>query len=232
MITAMTTYFYHSIRLLSSLVLLFLLNSHYPVFGQFVELVEQTSQIYFQEVVNDSPEQEAFIGYANRIETLSKEGFEEFAIVADKKENAILDFAVSGRFGYLNIRADESIALGKMKKSISKAFDALGEMEGLILDFRYNSIDGATQQELFRFIYEKKFTGPGVLLSSNSFQIPSNWHIFRPWQMLPSQIEELVTTELNYVEWSPNHSKIRDQVIRAALRKLRESNLLKDFGVI
>lgn len=197
-----------------------------------MDLADQARKICLKEVALDSPEQEASIGYPIRIETLAKEGFEEFSVFTDRKENDILDFAVSGRFGYLNIRADESIALGKMKKSISKAFDALGEMEGLILDFRYNSIDGATQQELFRFIYEKKFTGPGVLLSSNSFQIPSNWHIFRPWQMLPSQIEELVTTDLNYVELSPNHLKIRDQVILAALRKLRESNILKDFGVI
>lgn len=224
--------FYHLIRLSLSLCTLFVFSSYYPVFGQLVELADSSSEIVLGEGPTYSLEQEAFIGYTARGQTLASEGFEAFTLYSDRKENVILEYTVSGRWGYIHIRADEEISLRKVKKAIAKASRFFDDIEGIILDIRYNTTEEANQNEWVRYVYQELFTGPVLLLSSTSFVIPDNWEHYFPWQFSPNEANGIVTTELKISGPTPKTTSVKDAVILSALRKLRIPSPFKEFDSI
>jgi len=232
MITAMSFNFYHLIRLLSTLVILHSVGSYYPVFGQLVELTNATPEIILEELSPYTPKEEAYIGYTARGQTLTTEGFEEFTVLSDRTDNAILEYAVSGRWGYMHIRACNNMKVRKVKKAIKETCNFFDDIEGIILDIRYSSVDEASQNDWLKYISQEIFSGPVILLSSASFTIPDNWHHLLPWQFSPGETNDVVTTDLTISQYSRKYAKIKDVVILSALRKLRQPIPFKDFGAL
>ena len=160
--------------------------------------------------------------------TLENEGFERFTRVSTRQGQALLEYAISGRFAYIHILANEQIPFKKVKKAITKTFDLMSEMEGLILDLRYNEVNEASQAAWLDFIVEAKETLPGTLLSGRPIDLPKDWSMYLPWQYFPDNEED---NNVHARFYSKNQEN-SDLIILSALRKLRLPDPLKDFGRI
>ncbi len=203
-ITAMLSYIYPQSRRLSFPLFMLLFALLLSASAQIADSAPNAPYSTFYTESND-PEYLAILGYKSRGKVLLNEGFEQFRLLSDSKGNALVEYALSGRFGYLHIRAEENTSRKKLERAISKAFEVFKDVDGVILDLRFNRLEEASQHSWLQYILEKEFSGPGVLISSYPISLPQNWHF-------------LYTSN--------------DKIIQAALRKLRVPQAEKDFDLI
>lgn len=225
-------YPYRFFRCLLSLWFLLAVGFQTNVFGQFAELQDVPAIVSPKKISIPSSEYEAFLGFAARKQTLALEGFETFTLLADRQGKPVVEYALSGRWGYIHICADAQVPLAKVKRATAKAFTFFEDIEGAILDVRFNSVGEATQNEWMKYVYQKVFSGPVILLSSAKFNFPENWQRLLPWQFLPNETDAIVNHGGSIDTYKARTSEIKDAVILSALRKLRYPAPFEEFDEI